>query len=193
MDLPGQLCIVLVGVLYPLWLLAGLFDYWCHRQTDIGRTSGTTESWLHIAQFASLALFLSFACFLAITLPVAVAMAVAVFAHSALSYIDVSYTQGRRHISPFEQHVHGFLDVLPFVALCLIVVLNWEEVRSAEWSIRLKDQRLPTEQLGWLLGSFALAGVPIIEELSRTWRQRHQARILSELESPQGLDVSRMR
>src|SRR5687768_2139549 len=42
-------------ILLPLWLAAGLVDYFCHRRTHIELTSGATESWLHLAQFGSLA------------------------------------------------------------------------------------------------------------------------------------------
>jgi hypothetical protein len=33
-----------------------------------------------------------------------------------LALADVSYTQRRRFISPLEQHVHGYMEVLPVVA-----------------------------------------------------------------------------
>jgi hypothetical protein len=53
--------------------------------------------------------------------------------------------------------------------VCLIVVLNWDDLFRLP-SIQLKTQPLSAQQAGWLLGSFALVGVPILEELARTYR-----------------------
>lgn len=53
-DEVRSLLIVLLLVIYAIWLLAGMVDYLCHRWMDIGGTSGSTESWLHVAQFVAL-------------------------------------------------------------------------------------------------------------------------------------------
>ncbi|KKJ01741.1 diguanylate cyclase, partial [Burkholderia gladioli] len=39
------------GVL-PVWLAAGLADWWCHRRSRIEATSGLRVSLLHLAQLA---------------------------------------------------------------------------------------------------------------------------------------------
>ncbi|HTE42291.1 MAG TPA: hypothetical protein VK629_15820 [Steroidobacteraceae bacterium] len=171
MDLPESIQFLLVGILYPLWLVAGLCDYLCHRRTDIATTSGTTESWLHIAEFGSLAIAILIASLLVVTRTTVIAIGLAIVAHTVLSFIDVAYTQGRRHISPFEQHVHGFLDVIPVAALGLIAALNWPAIQNSSWTIEARGD-LPTFGTSVLIGSyFVLAGVPILEELLRT--QRH--------------------
>jgi hypothetical protein len=51
---------LLIGVLYPLWLLAGCIDYFCHRRTSIEQTSGIGECGFHVAQFAALGIALVF-------------------------------------------------------------------------------------------------------------------------------------
>lgn len=166
-----SLLIVLLVMMYAIWLLAGLVDYLCHRWTDIAGASGSTESWLHVAQFAVLGVALLLATLLATTPLVFVLILTAVVGHSVLSYIDVSYTQPRRHISPLEQHAHGFLDVLPLIAACLVAVVNWHEVSGGSWTVRSRDPPLRTGSSVLLLGSFLLlAGVPIFEELWRTLR-----------------------
>ena len=33
----------------PVWMAAGLADWWCHRRSDIEHTTGTTESAIHAA------------------------------------------------------------------------------------------------------------------------------------------------
>lgn len=90
-------------VVYPLWLLAGAGDYFSHRLTDIEHTSGSRESWFHLAQFVSIAVIFCSAVLLEITAGVLAIMVVALIVHTALSLTDVSYTLGRRHISAFER------------------------------------------------------------------------------------------
>jgi hypothetical protein len=152
--------------LYPAWLIAGGCDYLCHRATDIGHTSGPTESWLHLAQFATLLLLLCVAIFMAPGWLYAGLLAICVIAHSALSLIDVSYTVSRRHVGVFEQFVHGFMDVIPCVAVALLIMVHWPVRAAPEW-------RTSIEPGSWLLlGTFiVLSGAPILEELIRTHRQ----------------------
>ncbi|MGH8185691.1 MAG: hypothetical protein ACREUC_03945, partial [Steroidobacteraceae bacterium] len=93
-----------------------------------------------------------------------------------LAYVDVSYTQKRRHISPFEQTVHGFLDVIPLVAALIFGVLHWPEISAGRWTIVAESVREDDLIDRLLLLSFAvLAGTPVIEELIRTLRARPDA------------------
>jgi len=164
-----SLIVLLAGLLYVLWLAAGLGDYLCHRRTDIAATSGVSESWLHFLQFLVLGLALLLGTLFAITPLVLALIAATVAAHSVLAFFDVSYTQGRRFISPLEQHVHGYMEVLPVVAVGLLAVLNWGEMTGAQWILRWKSPPLASATHLALLGSFfVLAGAPIVEELIRT-------------------------
>jgi hypothetical protein len=174
-----MLAFLLTWVLYPLWLAAGAVDYFCHRSTAIEHTSGAGESWLHVAQFlcllAALALVVSFD----FTWPVLAAATVAVLTHSALAYLDVSYTDGRRRITPLEQQAHGYMEVIPLVSLCLVAIVNWDQLASLQheesvW--RLRADLAESRQRLWLVGSFLLvAGLPIGEELLRTLRARSRS------------------
>jgi len=162
---------LLLWVMYPAWLLAGAGDYVCHRMTDIERTSGVTESWFHVAQFAVLALAFVCAVLLQISAAVFIVMVALVLTHSTLSYIDVRYTDRRRRILPIEQTIHGFMDVLPLGAVALIGVQHWQEIRSGSMAFAARAT------LDWdralLLSSFVvLAGLPVLEELVRTMRSR---------------------
>jgi hypothetical protein len=160
---------LLVWGIYPAWLLAGLGDYLCHRRTAIDRTSGATESWLHVAQLCCLAVCFACAVLLQITAAVFVALVTLVIAHSVLSYIDVRYTDGRRRISPLEQTVHGFMDVLPLTAVAVLGVQHWQEIRGGSMIVVLGSAM--DRDRGLLLSSFVvLAGVPVLEELLRTLR-----------------------
>jgi hypothetical protein len=163
----SALSALLIWGIYPAWLLAGAGDYLCHRNTDIEHTSGATESWLHVAQLACLAIAFACAVLLQIGAGVFVAMAALVLAHSALSYIDVRYTDGRRRIRPVEQAVHGFMDVLPLVAVALLGVQHWEEIRAGSVTFALHPA-VGLERVLLLSSFVVLAGLPVIEELLRT-------------------------
>src|SRR5687768_9939680 len=91
---------LLIWGIYPAWLFAGAGDYLCHRKTDIARTSGVTESWLHVAQFVCVAIAFAGAVLLQISAGVFIVLVALVVAHSVLSYIDVRYTDSRRRILP---------------------------------------------------------------------------------------------
>lgn len=172
MDTRELLQALLVWGLYPAWLLAGAGDYLCHRHTDIEHTSGTTESWLHLLQFLTLLITFAAAVLLDLNAIVFGIMVALVIAHSVLAHVDVSYTDGRRHISPFEQLVHGFMDVLPLVAIALIGVLHWSEITASPTSPMFSVQS-PDLGAVLLVVSFAvLSGAPILEELARTYRHR---------------------
>ncbi len=166
------LAALLIWGIYPAWLLAGAGDYLCHRKTDIERTSSTTESWLHLVQFVCLAIALACAMLLQVGAAVFAVMVAFVLAHSALSYIDVRYTDGRRRILPIEQTIHGFMDVLPLVAVALFGVQHWQQIRVGSTAFAL-HAAVDIERV-LLLSSFAvLAGLPILEELLRGFRH-HQ-------------------
>jgi len=159
---------LLLWVIYPIWLIAGAVDWLCHRATRIETTSGSTESWLHLAQFLSLAAFLAAALLLPFSAIALIATLAAVLVHTVLSYIDVRFTIGRRHISALEQHVHGFMDVLPWVACALWIVMNLhgDSAYANAWHMDARGTLI-------LFGSYTvLAGAPVVIELRRTLRTR---------------------
>jgi hypothetical protein len=175
MNLQPMLEALFVWGIYPLWLLAGAGDYLCHRHTDIEHTSGSGESGFHLLQFAVLLTAFAAGAFLEVNAVVFGIMVALVLAHSVLAHMDVSYTDGRRYISPLEQHVHGFMDVLPLVAVSLFGVLHWEAI-GAGLTTRIVSLAMPvTSGSVLLITSFALlSGAPILEELWRTRRNRFE-------------------
>lgn len=174
MGLQALLETVLWWGIYPVWLLAGAADYLCHRRTDIEHTSGSTESWFHLLQFLTLLIALAAGALLEPNAVVFGVMVVSVLAHTLLAHLDVSYTDGQRYISPFEQLVHGFMDVLPLVAAAIFGVLNWQRIGAGLDGVSFSLVQ-PDSTRVWLLASFVtLAGVPILEELVRTRRYRDE-------------------
>jgi hypothetical protein len=173
MELRSNLVLLLSCMLYPLWLGAGAADYICHRLTDMEHTSGVRESLLHVAQFSVLACALLATLSLEMTAVVFTLVAVLVIIHTVLAYIDVRYTQDRRPILPFEQQVHGWMDVIPLIAVGLIAVLHWERISAGfSWTgIELQRPMLSAAQFWLLFGSFlVLSGGAVFEELLRNWR-----------------------
>lgn len=91
---------------------------------------------------------------------------------------DVSYAVTRREVTPTEQHIHGFLEMLPLMAVGFISVLHWTKLRALvglakepDPTIRLKEEPLPTRYMATTLGAIALLEVlPYLEELWRDWR-----------------------
>ena len=115
-------------VVLPLWLLSGAADYLCHARTDIAHTSGTRESALHLLQTAEIGLPLLAFLFLSTNALTLALMTAGVVTHTATSWRDVTFAARLRHISPGEQYVHSFLNVLPWIALALVAILHWPVV-----------------------------------------------------------------
>lgn len=171
MQLRAVLISFLVWVLYPAWLLAGAADYFCHRRSDIAHTSGSVESKLHVAQFLCIAAILILAVAVPITALTWGLMLLAVTAHSVVSYHDVAYSYQRRHVTAFEQQIHGYLDVIPWVAVCLIGTISWGSITSDTTPAFLSGEHSASVGGMILLAIFALlSGAPILEELIRTMR-----------------------
>ena len=47
---------VILYVLLPLWGLASMLDWWCHKQTNIEATSGLREAYIHCLMGAQIGL-----------------------------------------------------------------------------------------------------------------------------------------
>jgi hypothetical protein len=170
---------MLMYFVLPLWLAAGFADYLCHRATHIEETSGWKESLLHLAQFAEMAVPVLAALFLEITSGVILVMMVFLVLHEATAIWDVSYASTRRKVSPTEQHVHSFLEMLPLTGLLLVVALHWPGFAALfghgtpDFSFRLKQSPLPLTYIVTMLALTALLEVlPYVEEFIRGLRYR---------------------
>lgn len=168
-------------VVFPLWLACGLADYLCHWRTDLARTSGPHESWLHALQTAEIAVPMLALLFLEVTAATLLLMTAGAAAHSFTAWRDVRYASRLRRIPPFEQYVHAFLIVLPLVALAVVVVLHWPvatampDAGAADWSLRLRDPPFAPATIAVVLGASFLFGlVPGAWELLHA---RHVSRL----------------
>lgn len=164
----AALLVALLCLTLPLWLLAGFGDWLCHRRSRIEHTAGPRESALHVLLYLLIAVPVSLSLFLSVNAALLVLMAVCVAAHMAISLWDTTYAQPRRYISPVEQHVHSYQDMLPLFALALAGALHWNALATSSWSWSLRPQPLPWSA-GVLLALCA-GFLMIVEELMRCLR-----------------------
>lgn len=170
----------LLGAVLPIWQLAGIADWFCHRRTRIEHNAGTKESMLHLLMLGEAMVPVIAGMTLEVTSPILLLMFGAVVLHSLTGLWDVSYAVKHRKVTPIEQHVHSYLEMVPVMATAFITVLHWPELRALlgfgdhapDWSIRRKARPLPLWAVGTLLGSMFLFEVlPYLEELQRTRRK----------------------
>lgn len=168
----------------PVWIAAGLADWWCHRRTDIEHTAGAGESAIHLAMMSEGGLPALLGLFCEIDAGVLVLTWLTLGLHELTAIWDVAYADGRRRVSPTEQHVHGFLERVPMMAAMILTTLHWDQARSAlglggkpDWRIRLKRRPLGVGYRVTVLGAVGLAGVvPYVEEFIRCIRASSPAR-----------------
>jgi hypothetical protein len=173
----------LMGFVLPLWLAAGVADWVCHRAADIETTTGTKESLLHLVMLTEAAIPVLAAMFLEITSPVLALMIASFLLHDMTALWDVSYAVKLREVTPIEQHVHSYLEMVPLMAVAFVSVLHWPQVldlfgiagRKPDWSVRLKARPLPWRYVTIMLGLMVtLEWGPYLEELFRTLAARPQ-------------------
>lgn len=168
----------------PAWLLPGLLDWWCHRRTRIQEpeNGGVAESLVHSAMLAEggLPLLLS-AAFEMNPLNIALMTSSAVL-HELTAIADVRLAlNSERRVSQLEQHIHSFLEVMPFWVVPLMVLLH--EPATSGWRLVRRDSSLSRRDLAIVAAAVAVVGVlPYAEELLRSLRQRQS----EGLESPDG-------
>jgi hypothetical protein len=172
---------LLLYFIMPVWLLAGLADYFCHRATDIEHNAGPKESLIHLLMFGQFAIPILMCLFFEINALIFAVMIVAFLAHEATALWDVSYAIKQRHVSPFEQHVHSFLEMIPLMAGLIVAIQHWGQFlalfglgsETARFSLQLKSEPLPLLYIVLVLGSTLLLDLlPYLEELWRGIRAR---------------------
>lgn len=167
--------------LLPLWMAAGFADWWCHLKARIEHNAGVQESLIHLLMFAQMGAGLLACLFLELNALV-FAILIGLFAtHEATALWDISFASARRRISPIEQQVHSFLELLPLLGIALLAGKYWPALQTisdqdANWVLRLKSDPVPLRHVIAVLGAATVFAVmPFAEEVYRTWRARSRA------------------
>jgi hypothetical protein len=169
-----------LAVVMPLWIASGHIDYWLHRRAKIEENAGTFESTLHAVGISMSALPVLGGLYLEVNAGVLLAMIAGYVAHAGMTIWDVAYADTRRDIVPFEQHVHGMLELLPFCALSFMLVAYRDEALAivgrggatrARFAPRWKRKPLPNAAgIATIVAFAAFVAVPYAEELLRCLR-----------------------
>ena len=166
----------LMYVLLPAWFVPGIADWVMHRRTSIERTSGLRESLIHSLMMAEIAVPMTLVLLCEVN-PALLALCVASgLAHEGTAIWDVrAAVDGDREVRPAEQHIHSFLESLPFMAISALLCLHWDQVADrSRWPERprLRARRLPGSYLAAVLvGVVGLVAVPYAEEAWRCARE----------------------
>lgn len=161
--------------LLPAWFVPGVLDWRMHRRTRIEETSGLRESLIHSLMMAEVGVPLLGALLFQVNRRWLGAMAVGALVHEVTAVWDVRTAyDSTREILPAEQHIHSFLESLPFTALAAVACLHWDELRrprqGREGWLRPKDPPLPKGYVAAILGAVGVfIAVPYGEELVRCW------------------------
>jgi hypothetical protein len=171
--------LILMYFILPIWLLAGFADWLCHRASHIEATTGAKESLIHLLMFAEVGVPLLAAMFLEVNALVIAVMIVTFFVHEATALWDVSYATTARAVTPLEQHVHSFLEMIPLMAILGVISLHWGQFvalfgggnESARFGLSWKSEPLPAPYIASVMMIILLFEfLPYVEEFLRGLR-----------------------
>ena len=171
---------LLYGLL-PGWFVPGLADWVMHRRTRIEDTAGTKESLIHSLMMAEVGIPIALTLRYEVNPLLLTVQLGGAAVHEATALWDVrTAVDSDREVKPVEQHIHSFLESLPFGALAALMCLHADQVRSLlragrddpdAW--RLVPRRRPLSP-GYLAGIAAAIGTCVVlpygEELLRCVR-----------------------
>ena len=170
---------MLLGFVSPLWIAAGLADWWCHRRSDIEHTAGTRESAIHALMMSEACVPTLLGLFFEINAGVLAITLGALAVHQATAVYDVAYAEDRREVTATEQHVHGLLEQVPVMATAFLFALHCDQARTLvgagperpRFALEPKRRPLSRRAVASLLTAIAAFGAaPYAEELARCRR-----------------------
>ncbi len=189
MDATAQLIEhLLLVVLLPIWMLAGLADWACHRHEHIEATAGWKEPALHLLMIGELGLAVLVVLWCEVTASVLLIVLAACVLHEITMWCDLGYANARRRIPTVEQWVHGVQIALPWIGFAALAIVHREQLlaivgwgsAAPDWSLRLRTPPVPVEaKAAVLVGAATLVVLPFLQEWQR-------ARALTRASPPSG-------
>ncbi len=170
--------LILYGLL-PLWGIAGLFDWACHRASGIERTSGLNESLMHSLMGVQLGIPIVLCLVFQVNELILILCVLAWVSHELVAHWDVHYATPLRRISIWEVHVHNYMATIPLYLMMLILIINWDtasKLLSGDFAGEFTLHRLAVPPGGsrylshYLLFMAVVCVVPYVEENLRCLR-----------------------
>jgi hypothetical protein len=166
---------ILGGVLFPLWLVAGVADWLAHRQTKIETTSGLRESISHLVLASLSGTGVLILLLLEVNAAVLLILAVLFVAHETVTQLDLRSAVPVRTITTIEQHVHAYLTAVPFAVIVAVAIVVLSSGKT-DLALSLKAAPVSLTRVALMLGAMTLFGaIPFWEEFWRCLRV-HQRR-----------------
>lgn len=183
MDNRTELLILnlILFVILPLWGFSGLWDWWCHKKSNIASTSGLKESLIHAMMGLQIAIPMFLGIFFELTVLTYLIMVLFLISHEVFAHWDVRYSSPKREITIWEMHAHNYLATIPLYLIALISVLGWETVKDTftlQWAgsfrFKLRDVPIGGDKYYVIYGIFItiVCGFPYVSELIRCWRHK---------------------
>ena len=126
MDAEVLVLYVMLYVLLPLWGIAGMLDWWCHRKTNIEATSGLHEASIHCVMGIQIGLPVILSLLFEVNVLILILCFLVLITHELVAHYDVHFATGKREISIWEVHAHNYLATLPLFLVLMIIVRKWD-------------------------------------------------------------------
>ncbi|MFI9722021.1 diguanylate cyclase [Streptomyces sp. NPDC052396] len=189
--------------LLPSWFIPGVADWAMHRRTRIEDTSGLRESLIHSLMMTEVGIPIALTLVYRVNPLLLSVQLGATACHEATALWDVrTAVRGDREVRPVEQHVHSFLESLPFAALAALMCLHHDQARAllhggrgtpGAWRLVPRRPPLPRRyRAGVALAVGAFVALPYAEELIRCLRARRRGERRRPAPPQQYLDMERI-
>ena len=141
----------LMYVIVPLWGMAGLADWLCHRRAHIAEHDGAKESMIHLLMLAEISIPVVAGLFLDVNALLIAAMIGFLCLHRITMMWDIRHAQKHREVTKLERHVHATMEILALAALLSIIALHFSQFlallglgsENARFTLAPKPHRLP--------------------------------------------------
>lgn len=171
----------LLYFILPLWIAAGISDWFCHRHARIEANAGPKESVIHLLMLGEAGTAILAGVFFDVNSLILLVMLAAWVLHEVTGMWDLVYANGHREVNAVEQKVHDYLGVIPLLALSFVLMIHWPAFTALfgwgdappDWSLQPRMLDVSPVYFWALMAAMTLNFLLYVEEL---WRGlRHQA------------------
>jgi hypothetical protein len=175
----------LLYFILPLWLAAGIADWFCHRHVRIETNAGPKESLIHLLLMGEAGIAILVGLHFTVNSAVILLMLIAWAVHEVTAMWDLLYANSARSVDAIEQKVHDYLGIIPLLALSFVLVIHWDSflaifglgAEPADWSLTPRRLDVSPVYFWGLMALMALNALMYLEELLRGLRFRSSRRL----------------